>query len=243
MSEDLQLEIGFCEESDEDSVDSDTPGKGVVAARKSRGNARVWSEPLLDQTGAVLLFTSIDELLLNAAARDLSRKNTNKNHTFNFRCKTNSCPYLLKYCKSLHGLFTAHDCYDHTHESDLSDGHRGLSQEQKVVVIEAIESNNKSARVIINFFRDKRKRLVDENKLAHFPPDPPIMKINNFLQAYKKKKSNVYNPTPLHLTSWCDDNGPSTVDKEDESTYNTPFVMGYQSVSFNFLLFFVIYIF
>jgi hypothetical protein len=61
--------------------------------------------------------------------------------------------------------------------------------------------------------------------------DPPDGKLKNYIQAYKRSNSVTYNPSLGDLIEWCEKNGPSTVDNNDENTSNTPFVLKYFKVS------------
>ena len=104
-----------------------------------------------------------------------------------------------------------------------------LSGDQKLIVEQAFAEDRKSSRDIIAYFCLKRS-LSDESSKAPFSPDPEISKLNNYIQAYKKRKSSRYNPTPHVLEEWCIGHGSSTVNAEDEGTFNTPFVPNYMMV-------------
>lgn len=67
--------------------------------------------------------------------------------------------------------------------------------------------------------------------LSDFPEDPNIIKLKNYIQFFKKKNSKLYNPTPSELKSWCHSHSSSTVDLNDDKSYNTPFVLDYMMVS------------
>ena len=69
-----------------------------------------------------------------------------------------------------------------------------------------------------------------ESSKASFPPDPETSKLNNDIRSYKKKRFSRYNPTPHDLEKWCIGHGPSTVNSEDEGTFNTPFDLNYMMV-------------
>lgn len=138
---------------------------------------------------------------------------------------------MFKYCKSIDATFTAHFYSAHSHPvDDVDNCQRGLSESQKSAVVEAISENCSSARVVQQYFRKKRKSILPG---VCFPSDPPTMKLNNLMQAYKKKNVFLYNPSPSNLVEWCLLNSPSSVDITSDTTYNTPFVLGYKSVSFS----------
>lgn len=69
----------------------------------------------------------------------------------------------------------------------MGNSRRGLTENQKSIIVEAIGENYLSARVVQQFFRKKRKLILPG---VCFPSDPPTMKLSNFIQALKKK--NVF---------------------------------------------------
>jgi hypothetical protein len=150
------------------------------------------------------------------------------------KCKTKGCQYRRKNRK-LGPSSTFVSFYDgnHDHSNPLIDqsDYRGLTGDQKVLVKEAFQLKRKSAGYIIGFFRSKRAKLPVTSEIDRFPLDPEIGKLNYYIQAYKKRNTSQYDPTPNHLKNWCDSHSPSTVNINDVSTFNTPFVLGYILVS------------
>jgi hypothetical protein len=133
-----------------------------------------------------------------------------------------SCGTFVSYFDGIH---------DHANPFIDQGDHRGLTGDQKALVEEAFKLKKKSAGNIIQFIRSKRAKITEAIEIAKFPLDPAIGKLNNYIQAYKKKNAFQYDPTPNHLKNWCDSHGPSTVNINDDSTFNTPFVLGYILVS------------
>jgi hypothetical protein len=232
------IETGFDEdESNFDENESDIIDDNSVNSddeisfrqKKNRGKGLNWSEPLCDSSGSIITYINHDKIVEDA------KKSCKGNHIYNYKCKVSECQFLFKYCRTVNNIFTAQFYGKHNHSDSNLDLHRGLSESQKSLVLEAISEKNLSARVIQQYFRNKRKASSDDE---NFPPDPTTMKLNNFLQAYKKKNISEYNPSPSHLEEWCLKYSQSTIDINNKNTYDIPFVLGYKSVSdFSFLSF------
>ena len=100
-------------------------------------------------------------------------------------------------------IYYLHGVHDHTDLAVLTpEAHRGLTGEQKLLVHEAIDQEKMSSRKILSFFRLKRAASLQDGALR-FPYDPDIVKLNNYIQAYERKNSSIYNPSPNDLKLWC----------------------------------------
>ena len=106
--------------------------------------------------------------------------------------------------------------------------HRGLTPHQKVWVAEAFEENKIGGKEIVNYFRAKRSLFAVEEIVA----DPERMKLNNYIQALKKKKTSINNPSANDSVKWCQSHGQDTVDIADDASFNTPFVLRFNAESF-----------
>ena len=141
--------------------------------------------------------------------------------------------YKREYCRiALGSYFVSYFYGNHEHENPANkDDHRGLTGSQKIIIQEAMNNKRKSAKETLHYFRSKRTKILDELSLHDFPQVPNIIKLNNYIQSFKKKNAKSYNPTPTDVKNWCDSHGPSTVDIYDDKTFNTPFVLGHIMVS------------
>jgi hypothetical protein len=162
---------------------------------KIGGKGLNWSEPLSDSSGSIITYINYDKIVEDAKNRNLSKKSCQGNHSHNYKCKVSECQFLFKYCITVDNIFTAQFYGEHKHSDTNFDLHRGLFESEKLLVLEAISEKYLSARVIQQYFRNKRKASSNDK---NFPPDPPTMKLNNFIQAYKKKM--FHSITHLHLT-------------------------------------------
>ena len=64
------------------------------------------------------------------------------------------------------------------------------------------------------------------------------MKLNNYIRAYERKNSSIYNPSPNDLKLWCMSHGPIVRDlSNDEISLNIPLVLDYILVCENLLLY------
>ena len=127
--------------------------------------------------------------------------------TYNFlkyACKVKGCSYLMKYEQDTFGQIHKIYCSGiHAHQRNETDGdERGSSGPQKSSVEKAFNQKNKSARKIIELFRNERSLIHDESELKEFPLDSKRRQSNNYIQSYKKN-GQIYNPTPHNLESWC----------------------------------------
>lgn len=235
------LETGFEEESssqksstsseyEDDSFDDDVLLQSV---RKYRGKSLKWVDHLDNIDSDFVMYNDLDEVISDATKMNYSKTSSSSIDVHIYKCKHRGCSYKRKYCRiASDSYYVSYSNGNHEHNSlTTKDDHRGLTGTQKLVVQEAFENKRKSAREIINFFRSKRKSLKDNSSLSDFPEDPNTVKLNNYIQSFKKKNNKLYNPTPSDLKSWCDSHSSSTVDLNNHETYNTPFVLDYMMVS------------
>ena len=176
-------------------------------------------------------YSNLDDVIKDAAESNYPKIDSSSTDVHTFVCRIKGCHFKRKYRRlGSSGPCVSYSNGRHIHPSSeaLSD-QRGLSGDQKLIVEQAFAEDRKSSRDIIAYFRSKRS-LSNETSKASFPPDPEISKLNNYIQAFKKRKSSKYNPTPNDLKEWCIGHGPSTVDAKDEGTFNTPFVLDYMLV-------------
>lgn len=244
-------EIGFAEEnslpsepsSPQSSVDEDMDDDNlsVKSSRKSRGKGVKWIDYCAGSNDGVLVeYMNMIAVMnmIDATHMDYSKIGSSNADVLMFKCKTKNCQYRRKYRK-LGSCSTYVSYYDgeHDHSKQLigQSDHRGLTGDQKVLVKEAFQLKKKSAGDIIGHFRLKRSKLTETSEIDLFPLDPEIGKLNNYIQAYKKRNASQYDPTPKHLKIWCDLHSPSTVNINDVTTFNTPFVLGYMLVSKMFI--------
>jgi hypothetical protein len=224
--------------SPESSVNDDIDEEDdfhVKSSRKSRGKGVDWIDYCEgNKSGVLVEYIDLEAVQADATHMDYSKMGSSNIDVLMFKCKTKGCQYRRKYRKmGSCGTFVSYYDGVHDHTNPLIDqgDHRGLTGDQKALVQEAFQSKIKSAGNIIAFVRSKRAKLSDESEIAKFPLDPAIGKLNNYIQAYKKKNAFQYDPTPNHLKNWCDSHGPSTVNINDDSSFNTPFVLDYILVS------------
>lgn len=149
-----------------------------------------------------------------------------------YRCKIKGCDYIRKYKfdeRSETYVSYFHGLHEHAEKSSIFDDQRGLTIPQKQLVHDAFQFKYQSSAEIIEFFRWKRSCEPAEEVA-----DPEIGKLNNYIQNYKKKKSVQYYPSAHDLRQWCISHGPTTVDLNDEESFNTPFVLNHLIVRFFF---------
>jgi hypothetical protein len=234
LSSESDVEVGFDEDDldlfdDEEENSEISDGENINSGKRIRGKGLIWSDAICERSDSPLSFPSHDDIIKDAKTRNLSKRSSKGNRIHNYKCKVSGCPYLFKYCKAQDATYAAHFYSSHSHPTDdMDNSHRGLTESQKSLIVEAIGEKCLSARVVQQYFRKKRKLILPG---VCFPSDPPTMKLNNFIQAYKKKNVFLYNPSPTNLVEWCSQHSPSSVDITNETTYNTPFVLGYKSVS------------
>ena len=232
----LEDEVGYedidtSEPSSPASIDDDDDysddGLDVSTSRK-RGKGVSWNA-CLDSKRTL---ETTDSVVQDARGSDLKKLGASTHNSHVFACKIKGCPYKRKYKQDLGKPFQIYHSGIHTHFSDdTSIDHRGLSGPQKSVIEEAFGQRKKSARDIIEFFRAKRSLLTSQAEIDLFSPDPKKKKLNNYIQSYKKKNGETFNPTPNDLELWCQSHGPSTANVLDDVSYNTPFVLDYTLVS------------
>ena len=169
---------------------------------------------------------------MDARRSNYSKIGSSSTDVHTFVCRIKGCEFKKKYRRlGNSGSFVSYCHGSHHHpEMEVLVDRRGLSGEQKLIVEEAFADDRKSSRDIVAYFRSKRSKLSEESSRTSFPADPEISKLNNYIQAFKKKNSQKYNPTPNDLVEWCIRHSPSTVNSKDEGTHNTPFVLNYMLV-------------
>jgi hypothetical protein len=209
----------------------DDVGDPSQSNRRFRGTGAIWIDCLDELGNDFISYSSLDEVQKDAAESNYSKIGSSSTDVHTFVCRIKGCYYKKKYRRlGDSGSFVSYSTGDHNHPaSEILSDQRGLSGEQKLIIEQAFAEDRKSSRDILAFFRSKRS-LSDESMKASFPPDPEVSKLNNYIQAFKKRKSSKYNPTPNDLEEWCIGHGPSTVNAEDEGTFNTPFVLNYMLV-------------
>ena len=186
------------EDMDEDFHVKSSRKSNVESSRRLRGKGVEWMDYCEDNKFGILVeYINLEAVQADATHMDYSKVGSSHIGVFMFKCKTKGCRYRRKYQKL--GCHTFVSYYDgvHDHSNLLNDQgcHRGLTGDQKALVQEAFQAKRKSAGDIIGFFRSKRSKLTEESEIANFPLDPTIGKLNNYIQAYKKKKSLEYDPT------------------------------------------------
>jgi hypothetical protein len=235
--------------STDSGSDVDTSTKEVlndpstIVKRKGRGKALKWEEHLLlDMTGFIV-YPSLDDVRHDAAISDYSKVSSVDLH-HKYRCKFNGCAYMRRYEKDSsmgHYISYFNGLHHHVDPTVLTpETHRGLTGEQKLLVHEAIDQEKMSSRKILSFFRLKRAASLQDSAVR-FPDDPDIMKLNNYIQAHKRKNLSTYNPSPNDLKLWCMSHGPLLCNLTDESNFNDPFVLNYALVRTNVKLVFSIF--
>jgi hypothetical protein len=189
-----------------------------------------------DDDDVGLSFENIEEAHRHARSYNLSKCGSSTSNTFS--CRIKGCPYKMKY--SVEGdersRFFCYTVGSHDHEEDVGDiMKRGLCANQKALVHAAFRNGFKSARSIVEFFQRLRsnKSWNEYINSVKMPSDPKYSVLNNYIQSLKKKNSSVYDPTPKNLKDWCELHSPSIVDVSNQETFNTPFVLGYNLVSFH----------
>ena len=212
--------------------------------KKGRGKALKWEEHLVEDKTGFILYQSLGDVVHDAAISDYS-KVSSVDLQFKFKCKFTGCSFMRRYeMDSSIGQYISyfHGVHDHTDLTVLTpEAHRGLTGEQKLLVHEAIDQEKMSSRKILSFFRLKRAASLQDGALR-FPDDPDIVKLNNYIQAHKRKNSSIYNPSPNDLKLWCMSHGPIVRDlSNDEINLNIPFVLDYILVCENLLLYRVLF--
>ena len=180
--------------SPESSVNDDIDEEDdfhVKSSRKSRGKGVDWIDYCEgNKSGVLVEYINLEAVQADATHMDYSKMGSSNIDVLMFKCKTKGCQYRRKYRKmGSCGTFVSYYDGVHDHTNPLVDqgDHRGLTGDQKALVQEAFQSKIKSAGNIIAFVRSKRAKLSDESEIAKFPLDPAIGKLNNYIQAYKKK--------------------------------------------------------
>jgi hypothetical protein len=217
------------DDDDDDDDYHDDDNDSEHSKKVYRGKGVIWS--ICTESSESL--PTIEAVKLDARASNLSKLGASTYNSHTYVCRSKGCKYKQKYKQSLFdGPFTVYFSGTHIHSSEITGSNkRGLSISQKAVVEEAFTLRMKSARNIIELFRSKRSRLTTKSEIEAFPPDPQRRKVNNYIQAFKKKNGSIYNPTPHHLESWCESHSSSSVSIDNEESFNTPFVLDFTLVS------------
>ena len=212
--------------------DGDDVGDRSHSNRQFRGKGALWSDCLDELGNDFVSYSTFDDVKTDAVQSNYSKIGSSSTDVHTFVCRIKGCNFKKKYRRmGSTGPFVSYSNGIHSHpDSEVLSDQRGLSGDQKLIVEQAFAEDRKSSRDIVAYFRSKRSNLSDELSRTSFPPDPEISKLNNYIQAFKKRKSSKYNPTPNDLEEWCIGHGPSTVNENDEETFNTPFVLNYMLV-------------
>lgn len=201
--------------------------QSAPSKKRFRGKALPWELIRGNPT-----FASLEEVLKDAVASNMSKVGT-KQLMHRFSCRETKCKFLSEYRYSREDVYVLYTCFSHVHSSGSEDDDekiRGLSLSQIALVQEAFDLKNTAARPILEYFRDRRHHIYDATELALFPPDSERSKLNYLIQKLKKQKGYVIYPTSRLLKKWCDDHGTTTVDINNESSLNTPFILRYKLV-------------
>lgn len=223
------------EETDSDNEDNSSTSIALSSYR-CRGRALDWVKLYENDDDDVgLSFENIEDAHRHARSYDLSKCGSSTSNTFS--CRIKGCPFKMKFSDEgdERSRFFCYTVGSHDHEEDVGDIiQRGLCANQKALVEAAFQQGFKSSRNILEFFQRLRKRKTwgDYIRSEKMPRDPKKSVLNNYIQAVKKKNSAEYDPTPKHLKEWCEQHSPSIVDVSNQETFNTPFVLGYNLVSF-----------
>jgi hypothetical protein len=175
------------------SIDSDDDfhENGVLTKsdRKYRGKGLAWVDHLENSNSDFIMYEDIKDVISDAAKMNYSKASSSSTDVHIYKCKHRGCQYKRKYSRiSLGSYFVSYFHGNHEHCSPaINDDHRGLTGSQKIIIQEAIDNKRKSAKEIIHYFRSKRTKIVDELLLHDFPHDPNTVKLNNYIQSFKKK--------------------------------------------------------
>lgn len=196
-----------------DDSDDDFCEDGVLnkSNRKYRGKNLAWVDHLSNSKTDFVMYEDLNKVISDAAKMNYSKASSSSIDVHIYKCKHRGCQYKRKYCRiALGSYFVSYFYGNHEHGNPaIKDDHRGLTGSQKIIIQEAMDNKRKSAKEILHYFRSKRTKILDELLLRDFPQDPNIIKLNNYIQSFKKKNAKLYNPTPTDVKNWCDSHGPS----------------------------------
>ena len=164
--------------------------------KKGRGKALKWEKHLVEDKTGSILHQSLGDVVHDAAILDYS-KVSSVDLQIKFKCKFTGCSFVRRYeMGSSIGQFISyfHGAHDHTDLNALTpEAHSGLTGEQKLLVHEVIDQEKMSSRMVC-----LRKCLFFVLREHHLV-DPDTVKLNNYIQAHKRKNSSIYNPSPNDL--------------------------------------------
>ena len=190
--------------------------------RRFRGKAIPWEQSIEGPT-----LTTLEDVINHARESNFSKTGTkNDMHRYRGRELNGSFLCLYRFAADAPFVIYTFNVHDHTSSFEVENGkRRGLMSDQVGLVTEAFEMKNTAARPILEFIRQKRHRIEDPLALSIFRSDPVKTKLNYVIQKMKKQKDYVNYPTPRLLKDWRELYGTTTVDLNNESTHNTPFVL------------------
>jgi hypothetical protein len=148
-----------------------------------------------NKSGVLVEYINFEAVQADATHMYYSKMGSSNIDVLMFKCKTKGCQYRREYRKlGSCDIFVSYYDGVHDHTNQILD-----QGDQKALVQEALQSKLKSAGNIIAFIRSKRSKLSDEYEVAKFPLYPAIGKLNNYIQAYKKKKCIPIRPNTQSL--------------------------------------------
>lgn len=162
----------------------------VAPSKRRRGKGVEWDWCNDDVTKDQISHLGLEAIKFDAAVSNFSKaRGLPEDYSHVYVCRVKGCKYKRKYQKfERFGPFMSYYSGAHDHTDAVSaDNQRGLTGEQKLIVMEAMDSNKKSCGDILGYFRSKRSKVSEESKINSFPSDPETSKLNNYVQAYKKK--------------------------------------------------------
>lgn len=213
-------------ESDSDTLSSDESNF------QRRGKGREWYLFKSAGTDSMVKFNTSEDVEKFAVVNNISKRTETCNNMY-YYCKVKGCPHVNKMSRE-HGDAEFFLYYSGQHDHPLDQPgrsvYRGLSNDQKVIVRLAFLDRKCSPGAVVAFFQDKRGKL-GKDEVLNFPPDPVLSILKNYLAKYKKSLASKYRPSYQDLKDWCITHSPSTVDKYNVESYNTPFVLNYHMVN------------
>jgi hypothetical protein len=146
------VEVGFDEENldlfDEEEENSEiSDGENFNSGKRIKGKGLIWSDAICERSDSPLSFPTYDNISKMLRQGNLSKRSSKGNRIHNYKCKVSGCPYFFKYCKAQDATFTAHFYSSHSHPiDDMNNSHRGFTESQKSLIVEAISEKCLSAR-------------------------------------------------------------------------------------------------
>ena len=142
------------------------------------------------QNGVTITYPTSEKVTEDVKNRNYSKMCSSVPY-MQYRCKIKNCKYKRKYRYSdFYLAYISHFSGDHDHSGDelLEAEHgliqRGLTVDQKSIIKYAFHAKLQAAGDIINYFRERRKVNEEGENPVHFPADPNMSKLNNFIATY-----------------------------------------------------------